>query len=71
MGRSSPPSSLPISPFTDRLLAHHQCSNPAFQLVGVHRQLLGLLETALEQTAQLLEGCDEAPEAEEGDNHAD
>jgi hypothetical protein len=57
--------------YHERLLAHHQCSNPDCQLVGVHRQLLGLLETALEQTAQLLEGCDEASEAEEGADHAD
>jgi hypothetical protein len=30
-----------------------------------------MLETALEQTAQLLEGCDEAPEADEGVDHAE
>ena len=57
--------------YHERLLAHHQCRKPDCQLVGVHRQLLGLLETALEQTAQLLEGCDEAPEAEGGADHAD
>jgi hypothetical protein len=57
--------------YHERLLAHHQCSNLDCQVVGVHRQLLGLLETALEQTAQLLEGCDEASEAEEGADHAD
>ena len=54
--------------YHERLLAQHQCSNPDCRLVGVHRQLLGMLETALEQTAQLLEGCDEEPESDaEGD----
>ena len=57
--------------YHERLLAHHQCSNPDCQLVEVHRHVLGMLETALEQTAQLLEGCDEAPEADEGEDHAD
>jgi hypothetical protein len=51
-----------------RLLDNHQCSHPDCRLVGVHRQLLGMLETALDQTAHLLEGCDEEPEsAEEAD----
>jgi hypothetical protein len=54
-----------------RLLAQHQCSNPACRLVGVHRQLLGMLETALDQTAQLLEGCEEEPEGDEEEDHAE
>jgi hypothetical protein len=49
--------------YHDRLLSHHQCSQAGCRLVGVHRQLLDLLETTLEQTPHLLEGCDEAPEA--------
>jgi hypothetical protein len=53
-----------------RLLAHHQCSQPDCRLVEVHRQLLDLLETALEQTVHLLEGCDEAPEAGAEDDQA-
>ena len=54
-----------------RLLAHHQCSQPDCRLVQVHRQLLDLLETALDQTAHLLEGCDEAPESGEEDDQAE
>ena len=51
-----------------RLLDNHQCRHPDCRLVGVHRQLLGMLETALDQTAHLMEGCDEEPEsAEEAD----
>src|SRR5262249_8477236 len=50
--------------YHERLLAHHQCSNPDCRLVWGHRHVLGMLETALEQTAQLLEGCDEAPESD-------
>jgi hypothetical protein len=57
--------------YHERLLAHHQCSNPDCQLVWGHRQVLGLLETALEQTAQLMEGCDEEPEADEGEDQAE
>jgi hypothetical protein len=53
--------------YHERLLTHHQCSHPDCRLVQVHRQLLGLLETALDQTAHLMEGCDEEPEAEEDD----
>ena len=51
--------------FHERLLEHHQCSHPDCQLVGLHRQLRDLLETALDQTAHLLEHCDEAPETGE------
>jgi hypothetical protein len=51
--------------YHERLLAQHQCSNPDCRLVWVHQQVLGMLETALDQTAQLLEGCDEEPEADE------
>jgi len=50
-----------------RLLTAHQCSQPDCGLVQAHRHVLDLLETALEQTAHLLEGCDEAPEAVEED----
>ena len=57
--------------YHERLLAHHQCSNPDCQLVEGHRHALGMLETALEQTTQLLEGCDEAPESDEGADHAE
>ena len=57
--------------YHERLLAHHQCSKPDCRLVWGHRQVLGLLETALEQTAQLMEGCDEEPEADEGENQAE
>jgi hypothetical protein len=57
--------------YHDRLLAHHQCSQADCRLVEVHRQLLDLLETALEQTAHLLEGCDEAPEAGAESDQAD
>ena len=51
--------------YHERLLTHHQCSAPDCRLVQAHQQLLGLLETALDQTAHLLEGCDEGPEVEE------
>ena len=54
-----------------RLLAQHQCSNPDCRLVEVHRQLLGMLETALDQTVQLLEGCDEEPEGDEEEEQAE
>lgn len=54
-----------------RLLAHHQCSNPDCRLVWAHRQLLGMLETALDQTAHLLEGCDEEPESGEEEDQAE
>jgi hypothetical protein len=57
--------------YHERLLAHHQCSHPDCRLVGVHRQVLGMLETALEQTAQLLEGCDEEPESDEEEDEAE
>ena len=57
--------------YHERLLAHHQCSNPDCRLVGIHQQLLGMLETALEQTAQLLEGCDEEPESDEEEDQAE
>lgn len=50
--------------YHERLLEHHQCSSPDCRLVWVHRQLRDMLETALDQTAHLLEGCDEEPEAE-------
>ena len=54
--------------YHERLLEEHQCSNPDCQLVGVHRQLRTMLETALDQMVHLLEGCDEAPEAGEEDD---
>jgi hypothetical protein len=54
--------------YHERLLANHQCSNPACRLVWVHRQLLGMLETALDQTAPLMEGCDEEPESGEDED---
>jgi hypothetical protein len=54
-----------------RLLAHHQCSQADCQLVEAHRQVLALLETALDQTAHRMTGCDEAPEAEGEDNKAE
>jgi len=57
--------------YHERLLAHHQCSNPDCQLVKGHRQVLGLLETALEQTAPLMEGCDEEPETDEEEDQAE
>src|SRR5258708_5959407 len=57
--------------YHERLLTHHQCSHPDCGLVQVHRQLLGLLETVLDQTAHLMEGCDEAPEAEEEDDEVE
>jgi hypothetical protein len=53
--------------YHERLLEQHQCSNPDCQLVSVHRQLRTMLETALDQTGHLLEGCDEEPEAGEED----
>jgi len=57
--------------YHERLLAHHQCNNPDCRLVGVHQQVLGMLETALDQTAQLLEGCDEEPESDEEEDQAE
>ena len=57
--------------YHERLLAHHQCSNPDCRLVWVHRQLLGMLETALDQTAHLMEGCDEEPESGEEEDDTD
>ena len=57
--------------YHERLLDNHQCSNPDCRLVRVHRQLLGMLETALEQTAHLMEGCDEVPESGEEDDQAE
>jgi hypothetical protein len=57
--------------YHERLLAHHQCSNPDCQLVEGHRHVLGMLETALEQTAQLMDGCDEAPESDAEEDHTD
>jgi hypothetical protein len=57
--------------YHERLLAHHQCSNPDCRLVWGHRHVLGMLETALDQTAQLLEGCDEAPESDAEADQAD
>ena len=57
--------------YHERLLTHHQCSNPDCRLVQGHQQLLSMLETALEQTAYLLEGCDEAPETEEEEDEAE
>ena len=40
-------------------------------LAGVHRHVLDLLETTLDQTAHLMEGCDEAPETGAEDDRAD
>ena len=57
--------------YHERLLENHQCSNPDCGLVQVHRQLLGMLETALDQTAHLMEGCDEEPESSEEDDDAE
>jgi len=54
-----------------RLLDNHQCSHPDCRLVWVHRQLLGMLETALDQTAHLMEGCDEEPESGEEEAEAE
>ena len=54
-----------------RLLDNHQCSHPDCRLVGVHRQLLGMLETVLDQTAHLMEGCDEEPESDEEADQAE
>ena len=51
--------------FHDRLLEHHQCSDADCRLVGLHRQVRDMLETVLDQTAHLLERCDEAPETGE------
>ena len=56
--------------FHERLLTNHQCSNPDCRLVQVHQQLLGMLETALDQTAHLMEGCDEEPESSEEEDDA-
>jgi hypothetical protein len=53
--------------YHERLLEHHQCSNPDCRLVWVHEQLRTMLETALDQTVHLLEGCDEEPETGEED----
>jgi hypothetical protein len=57
--------------YHERLLAHHQCSNPDCRLVWGHRQLLGMLESALDQTAQLMEGCDEEPESDEEEDQVE
>ena len=57
--------------FHERLLENHQCSNPDCGLVRVHRQLLGMLETALDQTAHLMEGCDEEPESGDDEEEDD
>jgi hypothetical protein len=57
--------------YHERLLANHQCNTPDCPLVGVHRQLLGMLEIALDQTAHLMEGCDEAPESDEEADEAE
>lgn len=54
-----------------RLLAHHQCSHVDCQLVEAHQQVLALLETVLDQTAHLMTGCNEAPEAEGEDHEAE
>ena len=53
--------------YHERLLAQHQCSNPDCRLVWVHQQVRTMLETALEQTGHLMEGCDEEPETGEED----
>ena len=55
----------------ERLLENHQCSNPECGLVQVHRQLLGMLETVLDQNAHLMEGCDEEPESYEEEDDAE
>jgi hypothetical protein len=58
--------------FHERLLERHQCSNADCRLVWVHQQLRAMLETALDQTAHLLEGCDEEPEySDEEDDEAE
>ena len=57
--------------FHERLLENHQCSDPDCRLVWVHRQLYDMLETALDQTAHLMEGCDEEPEDHEEDDDAE
>ncbi len=57
--------------YHERLLAHHQCSNPDCRLVSGHQHVLGLLETALEQTAQFMDGCDEEPESDAGEDQAE
>ena len=54
-----------------RLLAHHQCRQADCRLVEAHQHVLDLLETALDQTAHLMAGCDEAPEADGEDNEAE
>jgi len=56
--------------YHERLLAHHQCSDPDCRLVWVHQQIRTMLETALDQTGHLLEGCDEVPETGEEDAEA-
>ena len=53
--------------YHERLLEDHQCSNPNCRLVWVHQQLRTMLETALDQTVHLLQGCDEEPETAEED----
>ena len=53
--------------YHERLLEDHQFSNPDCRLVWVHQQLRTMLETALDQTVHLLQGCDEEPEAGEED----
>lgn len=49
--------------FHEQLLENHQCSNPDCRLVWVHRQWHNMLETAFDQTAHLMESCDEEPES--------
>jgi hypothetical protein len=58
--------------FHERLLEHHQCRHPECGLVQVHRRLLGMLETALDQTAHLMADCDEQPASgdDEEENNA-
>jgi hypothetical protein len=53
--------------YHERLLEHHQCSNPDCRLVWLHQQLRTMLETVLDQTVHLLEGCDEEPDTGEED----
>jgi len=57
--------------YHERLLDNHQCSNPGCRLVWVHQQLLSMLETALDQTAHLMAGCDEEPESGEEEDGAE
>jgi len=54
-----------------RLLDTHQCSHPDCRLVWGHQQVLSMLETVLDQTAHLMEGCDEEPEAGEAEDEAE